>query len=342
MKYLLLDGLLSKLSVDSGCLGVYQKENKLFNTEEINKKYYPQLNEIDRIIITGRCSFTTDVIKWCHRERVGIIILDWNGRLISVIYEPKHSIKTKLNQYRIHSNPKKRNIVSKAIIDAKVFNQIRMIQYLKSNYATTDYMDNSISYIENLKNEKPFNLKEYERKSAIIYWRSIIGILPEKWKFNGRQKPYRKRNYNAINEVNAFLNYCYSIIQSECFRATQKIGMDDKIGFIHESANYKSPLVYDLQELFRWIAEKIVFINIFENKVFYNDFVRMNNGVFRIREKGIKKLLDWFKIEFDNKVKYKKKKYSWERMFQIHCHQISKFVNSKTRSLDFTEPKPTF
>ena len=342
MKYLLLDSLISKLSVDSGCLEVYQKENKLFNTEKINKKYYPQLNEIDRIIITGRCSFTTDVIKWCNRENVAIVLLDWRGRLISVIYEPNHSITTRLNQYKIYSDTKKGNYVSKAIIDGKVLNQIRMLEYLKSNYGNDEVIEKSLSFINSYRNDSYCSLKNLESNCAKSYWLAIQQILPEKWKFIGRGHGTRKRSLKAINKVNAFLNYSYSIIESECYKAIQKVGLDDKIGFIHKPANYKSPLVYDMQELFRWIAEKIVITNIFEKNVFYNDFVRMNNGIYRVKDKGIKKLLHWFESEFDNKVKYKNKNYSWLTMFYIHSLQIKNYINSKVRSLDFSKPIPTF
>ena len=169
----------------------------------------------------------------------------------------------------------------------------------------------------------------------------IKNILPDKWNFESRKYGLRKKNRHAINEVNAFLNYTYSLIESECYRAIQKEGMDDKIGFLHEPTNYKSALVYDLQELFRGIAEKIVFEKIFDKKIFYNDFVRMNDGNVRVRETGIKKILVWCQSELNTSVKYKSKTYSWERMFQLHANQIRNFVNYKNRSLDFSKPIPT-
>ncbi len=67
----------------------------------------------------------------------------------------------------------------------------------------------------------------------------------------------------------------------------------------------------------------------------------MNNGIVRVKDKGIKKLLNWFEIEFDNKIRYKNKNYSWLTIFQMHCLQIKNYVNSKVVSLDFSKPIPT-
>ena len=67
----------------------------------------------------------------------------------------------------------------------------------------------------------------------------------------------------------------------------------------------------------------------------------MNNGVVRVREKGIKKILGWCQSELNSRVKYKSKTYSWERMFQLHTNQIRNFVNYKNRSMDFSKPIPT-
>ena len=67
----------------------------------------------------------------------------------------------------------------------------------------------------------------------------------------------------------------------------------------------------------------------------------MNNGIVRVREKGVKKILDWCQGELNSSVKYKNKTYTWERMFQLHTNQIRNFVNSKNNSLDFSKPIAT-
>jgi CRISP-associated protein Cas1 len=51
------------------------------------------------------------------------------------------------------------------------------------------------------------------------------------------------------------LNYGYAILESEVRKGINAIGLDPTIGFLHELAQSKTPLVYDLQELFTWLVD---------------------------------------------------------------------------------------
>jgi len=60
---------------------------------------------------------------------------------------------------------------------------------------------------------------------------------------------------NASDEVNALLNYGYAILESEIRKDINAVGLDPTIGFLHELAQTKTLLVYDIQELFRWLVD---------------------------------------------------------------------------------------
>jgi hypothetical protein len=53
------------------------------------------------------------------------------------------------------------------------------------------------------------------------------------------------------------LNYAYGVLEGECRRAINAVGLEPSVGFLHEFSNYqtKQSLVYDLQEPFRWISD---------------------------------------------------------------------------------------
>jgi CRISP-associated protein Cas1 len=51
---------------------------------------------------------------------------------------------------------------------------------------------------------------------------------------------------NASDEINALLNYRYAILESEVRKDINATGLDPAIGFLHELADSKTPLVYDL------------------------------------------------------------------------------------------------
>jgi len=73
------------------------------------------------------------------------------------------------------------------------------------------------------------------------------------------------------------LNYGYAILESEIRKAINSIGLDPAIGFLHESTNAKSPLVYDIQELYRWIIDISVIQVLEERKLRKKDFIITEN-----------------------------------------------------------------
>ena len=53
---------------------------------------------------------------------------------------------------------------------------------------------------------------------------------------------------NASDPINALLE---SVVR----KYLNTIGLDPSIGFMYETAKSKTPLVYDIQELFRWVSD---------------------------------------------------------------------------------------
>ncbi|NIO37118.1 hypothetical protein GTO27_05380, partial [Candidatus Bathyarchaeota archaeon] len=65
---------------------------------------------------------------------------------------------------------------------------------------------------------------------------------------------------NAVDPVNLALNYAYGVIEGECRKAINTVGLEPSIGLLHKFSSYqtKQSLVYDLQEPYRWIGDVTV------------------------------------------------------------------------------------
>jgi len=63
------------------------------------------------------------------------------------------------------------------------------------------------------------------------------------------------------------LNYGYAILESEIRKSINSIGLDYSIGFLHEINQSRTPLVYDIQELFRWLIDVSVIQFLEEKKI---------------------------------------------------------------------------
>ena len=98
----------------------------------------------------------------------------------------------------------------------------------------------------------------YEAKAAKIYWDTPVEVFNAHYpsiNFNGRRNKSNSWNSNASDEINALFNYGYAILESQVRRTISSIGLDHSVGYLHELKVSNTPLVYDLQELYRWLVD---------------------------------------------------------------------------------------
>ena len=184
----------------------------------------------------------------------------------------------------------------------------------------------------------------YEGRIAGIYFEQISkiinDIMPE-FGFNVRKSKENSRNYNASDEVNALLNYGYAILESEIRKSVNAVGLDPAIGFLHEITPSRTPLVYDLQELFRWIIDLSI-IQLLEDKIIKkSDFIVTENYNLRLREKTAKLLIEKISANFNTKVPYNGKNYYYQNVLFDNIRNFAHHISDKKKKFDFDIPKLT-
>jgi len=186
-------------------------------------------------------------------------------------------------------------------------------------------------------------LMTYEGRIAGIYLSKITELfnqLNPEFNFTGRKDKSNSRNYNASDEINALLNYGYAILESEIRKAINGIGLDYSIGFLHEINQSRASLVYDIQELFRWIIDLSVIQLLEKKKLKKSDFIITENYHTRLREKTVKMLIEKINLNFNLKTSYKNSKnYTYQNILQDNVQQLANFISDKKKSLEFFIPK---
>ena len=145
---------------------------------------------------------------------------------------------------------------------------------------------------------------------------------------------------NASDPVNVLLNYGYAVLESQCRKALNSVGLEPTVGFLHEARQTKYPLVYDFQEPYRWIVDTTA-VSCLESGWFgKKDFYRMDNYVLRLRPEAARKLLDALRIRFNSPVRYAGKLYSWDTVIRLKAQELANHALDKRIDLDFSKPKP--
>ena len=99
-------------------------------------------------------------------------------------------------------------------------------------------------------------------------------------------------------------------------------------------------LVYDIQELFRWLIDISVIQLLEEKKIKKADFIITENYHTRLGEDVAKLLIEKINSNFNAKYNYKNsKRYSYQIILQDNMQQLANFVVDKEKEFDFGIPK---
>jgi CRISPR-associated protein Cas1 len=108
---------------------------------------------------------------------------------------------------------------------------------------------------------------------------------------------------------------------------------------LHELAPSKEPLVYDIQELYRWLVDLSVLQLLEEKKLKKSDFIVTENYHQRLRPATAKVLIEKIRLNMDTKVPYKNnKQYSYQTILLDCIQQLANLVIGKRKELQLDIP----
>jgi CRISPR-associated protein Cas1 len=349
---LLVSGFGTSINVDKRKLII---TNRLKNER---LEFLPHKITHDNIIIDGHTgNITFESLRWLSKHDIPLTILNWNGNLLSVaLPEGPKSGQLRIKQYQKYLDLGTRFEIACAIIHSKVKSTLNLLQELSLYYSDIDITSIQTSFAKeysiflskiNLekqsKSELFSELLMYEGRIAIIYFDNIHKItekIAPEFNFEARVGKDTARNYNASDEINALFNYGYAILESEIKKSVNSLGLDHTIGFLHEIHPYRTPLVYDLQELFRWIVDYSI-IQLLEDtpKLKNSDFILTENYNIRLRERTAKLLIEKIRLNFNSKAPYKGKNYSFSNILHENVLRLANYITDKTEKINFDVPK---
>jgi len=184
-------------------------------------------------------------------------------------------------------------------------------------------------------------LRAVEGRVALRYWQAVQSVMPETFDFQGRVT--KKHQCNASDPVNLALNYAYGVLEGECRRAINSVGLEPSAGFLHDFADYqpKQSLVYDLQEPYRWLG--VAIIQAFESGLLdMKDFYFMGDTyLYHIEIEAKRRFLELLKERFNSPVQYEGKTWQWNTIIPHKVQELCRFLLGKVESIDFTLPNPS-
>jgi CRISPR-associated protein Cas1 len=341
MNPLYLSGFGVSLNVDRARLIV---KDGFLEPDSIQKRheFEPRKMRYDSVVIDGQTgTVSLTAIKWLMRHNVPLFILDYDGTLLSstLSREPVNG-PLKIAQIDAYRDRAKRFYIAKKLVEAKAQRTLDVMKWLAARYGelSSQVQADLTNELERLEQCQSLpRLLSIEGRIADIYWRHLQQVLPVKFGFTSRM--HETHQMNASDPVNALLNYGYSILESQCRKALNSVGLEPTVGFLHEARQTKYALIYDLQEPYRWLVDTTVISCLESDRFSKKGFYRMDNYILRLRPEAAKKFLDALRIKFNSPVRYKGRSYSWDTLIRLKAQELANYVVGKRTNLDFGEPK---
>ncbi len=307
-------------------------------------RFRPRRFPYSSIIIDGHSGYISlQAFHWLSKNKIPVFVMNFDGSVISSVLPPV-PIKADLRaaQFEAAANPKVKFKIAKAIVQAKIARSLQVLDWLAERYdieREVRLVKKQSLALENA--HTVVEIRSVEGRVAAKYWDAYGKVLPETLDFQGRMTSSHQND--ATDPVNASLNYGFGVLEGECRRAINAVGLEPAVGFLHDFSNYqtKQSLVYDLQELFRWLVDLTV-MQAFESGAldlphfyFTGDDYRFRLGV-----EAKTRFLNLLREQFNSGVKYNSRVLKWDTVMEQKATELGRFLVGRSREIDFAEPGP--
>jgi CRISP-associated protein Cas1 len=252
-------------------------------------------------------SISLDVIKWLSQQHIPLVLLSWQGEVVSVVgdgavYDPR------LREAQLAAQNNGSGLrISIELIREKITNSRHTLEILPPSPvvdAAADKLQATVEVLHETPQERIDELRLVEARAAYAYF-AAWQMLPLRWKGTGR-KPISPEwhhvvarplmvgynNRHASHPVNAMLNYAYAVLESQVRIATVSQALDPKIGYLHACRLGRAALVYDLMEPLRPQVDRLVLDFVHSHTLSPSDFVLGTNGICRLHPQLAKQVAE--------------------------------------------------
>jgi len=326
-----------QLEIQDGHDGIKQRSTMRFR---------PRKFPFGSILVNSTSGYVSfRALDWISRNsNASIFFVDVKGGITCSVL-PRRPVRPDLRfgQFIAASDRMKTFTIGKAIIEAKVERSLELLKSISERYDIHRELQRAHKEATALSRARTVSeLRLTEARVASEYWKVFQAILPQHVDFSGRLNE-TTHQFDASDAFNATLNFGYAILESECRRSVNAIGLEPAIGFVHPPASYqiKEGFVFDVMEVFRWIID-LTALQAFESGLLdIKDFFFTGDDYsYRFEVEAKRRFVEAIKRRFNSGIKYKGRHFRWDSLIGQKLVEFSRFLVGKSQKIDFTEPRP--
>ena len=341
MRPLFLSGFGSSLRV---CGHVLEVSN---GTDGNRQTFAAHQLPFDSVVVEGNSgTISFEAARFLANHDIPVTFLRWDGSVLSTLL-PRGPVagELKLAQFASHSNPKRRAQIARAILEVKLSKSVELLRFL-SRFYPCDPKPVEAEIKRGPSAESIPDLMGWEGRTAAAYWvefgRAVNRLWPEA-RFVTRKGKGKSWAQSATDPVNALLNFGYSRLEGRVRHAVNSVGLEPSVGWLHKTAASKLPVVYDLQEPFRWLVDLSVVETISGRQLDRKgDFITTENYHVRLRSHAIGLLAERLSENFNRAVPFAGQRRTFDAVLFETARKIALNLLGQSKTLDLSFPFGAF
>lgn len=213
------------------------------------------IREIADVVLHGFAQITTQAIRLCADNDVGVHWVTTTGRYIAGLTTGPGPVQRRLRQYAALADASVCLGLARRLAHARAEGQLRYI--LRSTRGDAARRAAVTSAIQSMRHalhgmaavDSLDSLRGHEGSAAVGYFEAMRHCfsdgVPESLRYTKRSRRPPRDRFNAL------LSFGYGLLYQKVLSAILTVGLEPALGFYHTPRSAAHPLVLDLMELFR-------------------------------------------------------------------------------------------
>ncbi len=311
------------------------QKDECFHLKQQEKVFNISPQKVESLVISNQAMITSQAIVMALEHNIDVIFLDKYGDPVGRVWFSKMGSTALIRRRQLEAidSPLGLNLVLD-MVTQKMTNQVQFLkklmharpgsdENLNAPLQTIERVRADLSACDNDLEAARNRLMGLEGTAGRAYFQSLSGLMPEKYRFDGRSRRPAKDPFNAT------LNYCYGILYSLVEKACILSGLDPYVGFLHTDNYNKKSLVFDLIEPFRIYGEQTA-VYLFTGKKMKDEYFDSHDAAVSLNQAGKPVVVEAMNKHLDESIRYRRKNVKRRYILQHEAHRMANLLLTDT------------
>lgn len=277
-------------------------EGRLFVKREAADKS-PAINvdkswqQLRSVVLIGNHNISTATLRAAFKQQVPIHFASRGGQYQGVAWHGTVTANQKqlqLRQQQLFADEEKMLAVARLLVASRLRSQAEVLRLRDVKRRFKGYREQLKTLIKQVKDSQSLTqLNGYEGQGAKIYFAALQLIVPEPFKFTGRNRRPPQDPFNAL------LSLGYTILHNQTECVIQVNHLLPWLGIYHQGHGNHATLASDLIEPFRYLVERCALNVLNKRQLEEKDFYFSEENGCRLHSQALKVYLQQLSVMFE-------------------------------------------